>query len=225
MATFKCPDCGSKVSTSADKCPKCGRPVTEEDRKPKTKKMTLKQYLLYLLIVIILLTVWQTRSAVKDKEHADEIARLRSTYTTVKPDKEKLKAKIDAYISNTLMPEIRRGCQKTGLPAPKSYRVIWENIQLDNYKLWIIFEGGSPAPNRTEQLARMVVGKISSILKDDLKIPNAQFVCEDTYISTYFASDVLGNTLINGGVQWHIGKEGDLPFWVSPENAKKYNNL
>lgn len=33
MATFKCPDCKSKVSTSAAACPKCGRPVTDADRK------------------------------------------------------------------------------------------------------------------------------------------------------------------------------------------------
>ena len=33
MAMFKCPDCKSKVSTSATACPKCGRPVTEADRK------------------------------------------------------------------------------------------------------------------------------------------------------------------------------------------------
>lgn len=35
MATFKCPDCKAKVSTSAEVCQKCGRPVTDADRQQK----------------------------------------------------------------------------------------------------------------------------------------------------------------------------------------------
>lgn len=224
MATFKCPDCKTKVSTAAEKCPKCGRPVTDEDRKPP-KKITWKQRILHIFIVLVLFAAYGIHSATKDKEHQDEMAKLRATYTTVKPDNSQLKAKMEAYVNKTLMPEVKRGCQKTGLAAPKSFRMIWDKTQLDEYKLWIVFEGGTPAPNRTEQLARMAVGKLSDILLKDFKVPSAQFICENTYLSVYFASDVLGNTLINGGVQWHIGDKNALPFWVTPEDAKKYNNL
>lgn len=55
MATFKCPDCGKKVSTTALSCPKCGHVVTEADKVRKTsvwKKIAIGLFVLIVLGVV-----------------------------------------------------------------------------------------------------------------------------------------------------------------------------
>ena len=54
MATFKCPDCKTKVSTSAESCPKCGRPVTDTDRTPPAKPKRWQTILAGLFVLAIL---------------------------------------------------------------------------------------------------------------------------------------------------------------------------
>lgn len=56
MATFKCPDCGKKVSTTALSCPKCGHVVTEADKVRKTsvwKKIAIGLFVLIVLGVVL----------------------------------------------------------------------------------------------------------------------------------------------------------------------------
>lgn len=56
MATFKCPDCGKKISLDAQACPKCGRVVTEQDRQANVKKPTSlwKKILNFAVLCLIL---------------------------------------------------------------------------------------------------------------------------------------------------------------------------
>lgn len=42
MALIRCPDCGTKVSTSASACIKCGRPLTQQDRESTTNYVSGK---------------------------------------------------------------------------------------------------------------------------------------------------------------------------------------
>lgn len=50
MALIKCPDCGAKVSSEADKCLKCGYPI----KKMKNKKRRKDTFGINFLIVIII---------------------------------------------------------------------------------------------------------------------------------------------------------------------------
>lgn len=56
MAMFKCPDCKTKISTSATACPKCGRPVTPADLQKKGPSKSKK--ILVTIVCVIIAGFW-----------------------------------------------------------------------------------------------------------------------------------------------------------------------
>ena len=54
MALIKCPECGSEVSSLADKCPKCAYPITS----PKTIVTCKKQQLIIFGIAVICILLY-----------------------------------------------------------------------------------------------------------------------------------------------------------------------
>lgn len=77
MATFKCPDCKTKISTAAESCPKCGRPVTDADRTPPAKPKRWQTILAGLFVLAILGIMFGP----KDKKSATPPATEQSSAT------------------------------------------------------------------------------------------------------------------------------------------------
>jgi hypothetical protein len=220
MATFTCPDCKTKVSTSAANCPKCGRPVTEEDRTPK-KKSWLKRGICLSLVLFLVGWVAHELPRVRAEQQAANEA-YKAKVVTV--DNQVLQDKVLAQFDKVIFREAKRVCKKAGMPEPKGCTLNWVSCKPGDYEVWVEFDGGIPA-KKAQSLASMTVGHISGVLADDLKVTSEQLHKEDTYISAFIFSKILGKTIINGGIQWHIGKEGETPFWLTPADVKKYKNL
>ena len=75
MATFKCPDCGKKISLSAEKCPKCGRPVSDADRAAHAPKPLPLWKKLVNLAFVAVLVVGVGRCYWADKQESRALAR------------------------------------------------------------------------------------------------------------------------------------------------------
>ena len=75
MATFKCPDCGKKVSTTALSCPKCGHVVTEADKSKAKGPMSLwKRIVLGAVIFAVIGSCFSNISDKQSKKEAEEQA-------------------------------------------------------------------------------------------------------------------------------------------------------
>lgn len=217
---FTCPDCGTKVSTSAVSCPKCGRPVTPEDSKPK-KKSWLKRGICLSLVLFLIGWVAHELPRVKAEQQAADAA-YKAIVVTV--DNKVLKDKLLKKFNEVIRPEAKKAYKKAGLPEPKEYTLVWKHCKPGNYEVWVLLDGGV-TPKISRKISSMVIGQISSTLLFDFKVSKTQLAKEDTYVSAYVFSSVLGRDFVNGGQMWNLGDENATPSWVSPEDAKKYLNI
>lgn len=129
MAIFKCPDCKSKISTSAPSCPKCGRPVTDEDRKLVEKKKDSLGKALGIPLVILLL-IWFFLSGKGEENTASqtsETSRLESSVTMKdKISKENLTQKLK-YDMHQITATLNERYGRTG----GGYTISWPQFGAD----------------------------------------------------------------------------------------------
>ena len=61
MALFICPECGNRVSSSADSCINCGYPVSdiiEENKKNEAiKRMAIIKKIVFIGVIIVLISI------------------------------------------------------------------------------------------------------------------------------------------------------------------------
>lgn len=220
MAMFTCPDCGTKVSTSAVSCPKCGRPVTPEDSKPKKKSWFRRIVFAVLVLTFIGGYIHEYPRLKAEQQAADEA--YKAIVVTV--DNKVLKDKLLKKFNEVIRPEVKKAYKKAGLPEPKEYTLVWKRCEPGDYQVWVLLDGGV-TPKISRKISSMVIGQISSTLLFDFKVSKTQLAKEDTYVSAYVFSSVLGRDFVNGGQMWNLGDENATPSWVSPEDAKKYLNI
>ena len=125
MATFKCPDCKTKVSTSATACPKCGRPVTASDKQPKKPSKAKK--LLVLFVCLVVAGAWL------NARHPEGILPQNTNSTTgaknLSPDCEKIKTVKDWEQADTFW---RIGHEECRPKAPE-YNYTWTQKDIETF--------------------------------------------------------------------------------------------
>lgn len=72
MATFRCPDCKGKVSTSAKSCPKCGRPVANKNNEINSYSAT--GYVKWILFIFFVLAIITSIGTSKNDEKMKKIS-------------------------------------------------------------------------------------------------------------------------------------------------------
>lgn len=139
MATFKCPDCNTKVSTSAAACPKCGRPVTASDKQPKKPSRTKK--LLVLLVCLVVAGAWlNARHPEGFSPQKTETAKQNSPASqssTVTPSKALSEPKLTAYLKGE-MPSIASSLQKQFGRNGGDYTIKWAQFGAEGGKMYAV---------------------------------------------------------------------------------------
>lgn len=213
---FKCPDCKAKISTSAEACPKCGRPIKPEDL-PKEEKTPLWVQIASGIIVVLLFAWFSGGDDDKKEDEAEPVKQEakveKKAYTPVKVTFEELSPLIVEKFDGVVRKEIERITKKAGGKAPTRYTLTWQEVQ-PSYELWLIVEGDRRMNQRAaERAGTMLVGHIHAALTG-LGVTSEQFKKDDAYISVYVMHQRdIGKFSAYGADIWHVGKEGELPFW------------
>lgn len=139
MATFKCPDCKTKVSTSATACPKCGRPVTASDKQPKKPSKAKK--LVVLLVCLVVAGAWlNARHPEGISPQKTETAKQNSPATpsnAIAPSKALSEPKLTTYL-NGKMPSITASLQRQFGRDGGNYTIKWAQFGTEGGKMYAV---------------------------------------------------------------------------------------